>query len=414
MATVISRSALPPASRGRISVFGTAIAVIIFYMIALPKGGIKVGGVPLTIGYAFTPLLALLAMARGRGLSLPVDRLLALVPAVALALWSALVVHINGAESTGSLISYFVSVLYLPFFGLITFSPLLLDDRRHLVERAFVWAIRFIVVYGIFLFFFKQVTGRWIEIPYVTVNVADVGQLDDKLIQRGSFFKLISTYNNGNIFGVCVMLMAPLYCLLEEKRILRAALYVALFLTLSRTAWIGMALLFALRSFGRGVRPSTILYLLVSSAIAVVILSFTVTAMGRDMSFLWDRNLGGRIAQLDVLSDMRIIPYEVFTSLPEIAYLGAIRYFGIPGFFLFIAYLGVVPAILWLEGVPALSLTPAAACQQGLLIYMVIACSDAAFGFIPVMMVFWMIAGMGLWYAHHQARLEGLARATSD
>lgn len=414
MATVIGQSALAPGARSRIGVFGAATAFLMFYMIALPKGGIKVAGVPLTIGYAFTPLLALLAMARGRGLSIPVDRLLALLPPVALALWSALVVHINGAESTGSLISYFVSVVYLPFFGLIAFSPLLLDDRRQLIERTFVWAIRFIVVYGIFLFVFKQTTGRWIEIPYLTVNIADVGQLDDKLIRRGAFFKLISTYNNGNIFGVCVMLMAPLYCLLEERRILRAALYLALFLTLSRTAWIGMALLFTIRSLARGVRPSTILYLLISSALAVVILSFTVTAMGRDMSFLWDRNLGGRIAQLDVLSDMRIIPYEVFTSLPEIAYLGAIKYFGIPGLFLFVAFLAVVPAILWLEGVPFLSLNPASACQQGLLIYMIIACSDAAFGFIPVMMVFWMIAGMGLWYAHYQARLEGLARANPD
>ena len=414
MATVMDRSALSPASHGRIGIFGAAIAFLIFYMIALPKGGIKVAGVPLTIGYAFTPILAILAMARGHGLSIPVDRLLALVPPVGLALWSAFVVRINGAESTGALISYFVSVVYLPFFGLIAFSPLLLDDRRRLVERAFVWAVRFIVVYGIFLFVFKQATGRWIEIPYITVNVADVGQLDDKLIRRGTFFKLISTYNNGNIFGVCVILMAPLYLLLEERRVLRGALYLALFLTLSRTAWIGMAMVFTMRSFSRGVRPSTILYLLVSSALAVFVLSFTVTAMGRDMSFLWDRNLGGRIAQLDVLSDMRIIPYKMFTSLPEIAYLGVIEFFGIPGFFLFVAYLAVVPVILWLEGVPPLSLSPASACQQGLLIYMVLACSDAAFGFIPVMMVFWMIAGLGLWYAHHQARLEGLVRATSN
>lgn len=414
MATVMDRSALSPASRGRIGIFGAAIAFLIFYMIAFPKGGIKVAGVPLTIGYAFTPILAILAMARGRGLAIPVDRLLALTPPAALAVWSGFVVRINGAESTGALISYFVSVVYLPFFGLVAFSPLLLDDRRHLVERTFVWAVRFIVVYGIFLFLFKQVTGRWIEIPYLTVNVADVGQLDDKLIRRGAFFKLISTYNNGNIFGVCVILMAPLYCLLEERRILRSALYVALFLTLSRTSWIGMALVFVFRSLSRGVRPSTILYILLSGVLAIFVMSFTVTAMGRDMSFLWDRNLGGRVAQLDVLSDMRIIPYEMFTSLPEIAYLGVVKFFGIPGFFLFVAYLAVVPVILWLEGVPPLSLSPAAACQQGLLIYMVLACSDAAFGFIPVMMVFWMIAGLGLWYAHDQARLEGLVRATSD
>jgi hypothetical protein len=411
MATAIGRGVLMPVARRRVGIFGTVIAFLLFYMIAFPKGGIKVSGIPLTIGYTFTPLLALLAMARARGLAIPIDRLLALMPCLALALWSAIVVHMNGAESLGSVISYFFTVLYLPMFGLIAFSPLILDDHRHLIERTLVWAMRFIVVYGLFLFVFRQVTGHWIEIPYVTVNVADVGQLDDKYIRRGLFFKLISTYNNGNIFGLCVLIMAPLYCLLEERRILRGALYLALFLTLSRTAWIGMALLFTVRSLSRGVRPATILYLLVSSAVALLILSFTVTAMGRDMSFLWDRNLGGRIAQLDILSDIRIIPDQIFTSLPEIAYLGMIKFFGIPGLIFFVAYLAGPPIILCLEGVRPMSPAPAAACMQGLVIYMIMACADAAFGLIPVMMVFWMIAGMGFWYAHGQAKLERRAYA---
>jgi len=411
MATAISRGALVPVSRPRFGVFTATIAFLLFYMIAFPKGGIKAGGVPLTIGYAFTPLLALLAMARARGLGIPVDRLLALIPCAALTLWSGIVIHFNGAETLGSVISYFVTIFYLPIFGLIAFSSLTLDDNRQLIERTLVWAVRFIVVYGIFLFVFKQVTGRWIEIPYVTVNAADVGQLDDKYIRRGSFFKLISTYNNGNIFGLCIMMMAPLYLMLERLRILRIALYFALFLTLSRTAWIGMALLFTIRSLAHGVRPATILYLLVSAAIALLILSFTVTAIGRDMSFLWDSNLGGRVNQLEVLSDIRIIPNEMFTALPEIAYLGVLSFFGIPGFVLFLAYLATPSLVLWLEGVPPISLSPAAACMQGMMIYIVMACADAAFGLIPVMMVFWMVAGMGFWYANHQARLQGLVRA---
>lgn len=411
MATAIGRGMELPAARKRIGVVSVAIAFLFFYMIAFPKGGIKAGGIPLTIGYAFTPLLAFLALGRSRGFTIPVDRLLAYLPCLALGLWSALVIHFNGAESLGAVISYFVTVLYLPLFGLITFSPLLLDDKRRLVERTFVWAVRFIVAYGIFLFVFRQVTGQWIEIPYLTVNAADVGTLDDKYIRRGMFFKLISTYNNGNIFGLCVATMAPLYFYLEERKLLRGALYLALFLTLSRTVWIGMALLFTTQSLARGVRPSTILYILISSALAVIVLSFTATAIGRDMSFLWDRNLGGRIGQLDVLSDVRIIPEDAFVALPEIVYLGMLQFFGIPGLLLLLSYLGGPILILWLEGVLPMRLSPAAACMRGMAIYMLLACADAAFALIPVMLVFWIIAGLGFWYAHHQGKFTRLLRA---
>lgn len=411
MATALHGEDRANIARSQLSVVGVCIAFMIFYMIAFPKGGIKVLGAPLTIGYAFTPLLALVAMARGKGLALPIDRLLAFLPCALLTMWSVIVVYLNGSKSSATTISYFVSIIYLPLFGLVAFSPLLLDDQRGVVEKTLLWATRVIVVYGLFLFVFRQVTGRWIEIPYVTVNADDVGQLDDKYIRRGLFFKLISTYNNGNLFGISVLILAPLYLSLEKKPWLRGALYLALFLTLSRTVWIGMALVLSFRMLARGIRPSTVLYMLLSVLVAIVMVSAMVTAMGRDMSFIFDSHLGGRINQLDALRDVRIIPYEAFPGFPEIVYLGVVRYFGIPGLLLFVAHLVVPVLILWLEGVPLVRPNKAGACAQGMLIYAVIAAADAAFGLIPVMMVFWMIAGMGFWYAHHQASAEGLTRA---
>lgn len=413
MATTISGGVRGVGVHHRIGVFGVAVAFMLFYMIAFPKGGIKFRAVPLTIGYAFTPLLALFAMARGKGLSLPVDRLIVFLPCAALTMWSMTVVYINGSTSSAATISYFVTILYLPVFGLITFSALLLDDQRHLIERTFVWAIRFIVIYGIFLFVFRQVTGKWIEIPYITVNAADVGQLDDKYIRRGIFFKLISTYNNGNLFGISVLIMAPLYMMLEKKWFLRGSVYLALFLTLSRTVWIGMFILLAFRLLSRGVKASTVIYGVFSLLFSIILVAIMVSAMGRDISFIFDSHLGGRADQLFALTDVRIIPYEAFPGFPEIVYLGVVRYFGIPGLLLFIAYLVTPALVLRLEGVPMIRPNPAGACMQGMLIYVIVACADAAFGLIPVMMVFWMIAGMGFWYAHHQARLEGRARAVA-
>ncbi len=414
MATTFRRnSAAPPVPRTKIGVFATTVAFLFFYMIAFPKGGIKAGDVPLTIGYAFTPVLALLVASSARTLAIPIDRLLAAIPCLLLTLWSFIIVRINGYQGTGALISYFVTIAYLPIFGLITFSAPLFNNNQRLIERTFVWAFRFIVLYGIFLFIFRQTTGHWIEIPYVTVNAGDVGQLDDKYIDRGGIFKLISTYNNGNIFGLCTIMMAPLYLTFENKKILKIAMYGALFLTLSRTIWIGMTILFVVRSLTKGIRPLSLLYMIVGVLFGMIILYFLLDAVGLNLAFLTDRNLGGRVNQFSVLQDIRIIPAIPFKGLPEIVYLGMLDSFGVPGLLLFVAFLGAPPLLLWLEGALFLGVTPASACMQGMVLYMIMACADAAFGLIPVMMIFWMIAGMGFWYAAQQAKLQGSLRAAA-
>jgi len=399
------RSNLPPA---RLVEFAPTLALIsfaVFFSIAFPKGGIKIYNIPITFGYLMTAALLLAALLRTGGLSIPLDRLLAFVPCLLLGLWSAVVVAINGSSSFGYTLSYFTSVLYLPFFGLVVFSPLVLDDGHQRIEKAFLWAVRIIVAYGIFLFFFRQFSGSWIEIPYLTVNVADAGQLDDKYINRGGIFKLISTYNNGNIFGVSLAIMAPLYLRLERQAVLRWLAYVALFLTLSRTAWIAAILIMGLRSLSKGIRPITLFYL----AFGILVVGWAVVGLlsflGRDMSFIFDSDLGGRADQLRVLENISLIPQGQVSALPEIVYLGVLNFFGLPGLILFVVHLLMPSLLLKAEGVPLLSPSRASACLQGLLIYVIIAGADAAFSYIPVMMIFWMIAGMGLWYAHRQVQV---------
>jgi hypothetical protein len=413
MASAIDRSIQLPALRPRKAWSGVMLAFLVFYIIAFPKGGIKAGGVPLTIGYVLTTFMLILAMLRGNRLSIPFDRMLAFLPCLLLGLWSLLVLRTNGTDSVGFTVSYFVSVFYLPLFGLVFFSALVLDEHCDRIEGAFLWAIRFIVLYGIFLFLFKQVTGQWIEIPYITVNVADVGQLDDKYINRGGIFKLISTYNNGNIFGVCLAIMAPLYLTLERRKYLQWAFYAAMFLTLSRTVWIAAILIIFMRTMSKGIRPLSLLYLAIGLLMAGSIIVVLLNALGVDVSFIFDSRLGGRANQLNALDDIRFIPEGQIGTLPEIVYLGVLEFFGIPGLLLFVAHLLVPPLLLRIEGVRLLATSPASACLQGLLIYAVVAGADAAFSFIPVMMVFWMVAGWGFWYAHRQALLTKGTREAS-
>jgi len=413
MATTAINRAAPRRAGGqsKLTLTGILLAFLAFFITAFPKGGLKIYNIPLTFGYIFTTAMVLIAMVRAKGLSLPMDRLLAFAPCLLLGLWSLLVVAVNGTQSFGFTLSYFTSVLYLPFFGLVVFSPLVLDEHHSWIEQALLWAVRFIVVYGIFLFLFRQLTGSWIEIPYLTVNVDDAGQLDDKFINRGGIFKLISTYNNGNIFGVSLAIMAPLYLRLESRRILKWAMYAALFLTLSRTVWIAAFLIMILGALSKGVRPLTVLYLafgiLLAGSVVIGLLNF----LGQDISFVFDSNLGGRAAQFRVLDDISMIPEGAVSALPEIVYLGALQFFGVPGLLLFVAHLLTPALLLMAEGTRILSVSKASACLQGLLIYAIIAWADAAYSYIPVMMIFWMIAGLGFWYAHYHALMKGAREA---
>lgn len=401
-AFIRDRSSSPPLFARPKGAFVAVLPIILFFMLAFPKGGVRISDVPITFGYLLTPVLLLGALMRGDVRGIPNDRLLAFLPALVMAVWAMVVVAVNGQDSFGYTASFFISALYLPIFGLTVFSDLILRDCSDRVRRTLLWAVRFIVVYGLFLFFYKLATGRWIEIPYLTVNAGDVGNLESKFINRGSIYKLISTYNNGNIFGVAVCIMAPLYLRIERSRIFVILLYAALVLTLSRTVWIGTLLVLALNIFSGKVKPITFLYFAGALLLSAGALAFVLQLMNRDLSFLLDKSLGNRSDQLNAFIDPRIIPTRITTVLPEIVYTGILSNYGYPGLLFFIVHLLAAPMLLLIGGARLLSRSPASACLQGLIIYPVLAGSDSAYNFPPVMMIYWMIAGLGFWCARQE------------
>ena len=113
---------------------------------------------------------------------------------------------------------------------------------RSFAPIAYAVAVLFVSAYGIFLFFYKLGTGSFIEIPYLTVNAGDLGELEGKSIDRGGIFKLISTYNNGNVYGISILILLPLYAHLEKRlsRVLtvKASLvFLRRFAEADETAW---------------------------------------------------------------------------------------------------------------------------------------------------------------------------------
>lgn len=220
------------------------IPLLIVFLVLFPKGGIKLAGAPLTWGYMLIGISAIPLLAL-RLLVLPLRTTLRAVLAFATLLPFLLLfvysIETNGIALLGYAISVFTNFAVLPALFLLVYPPFLSFVSLPQFSRWLRASILIAAVWGIFLFFLHPVVGHYIEIPYLTVNAADAGQIElTKHIARGRFLKLISTYNNGNVYGAAMLILLPLYDLLEPARWKRNTLRLALVLTLSRTVWAGL------------------------------------------------------------------------------------------------------------------------------------------------------------------------------
>ena len=390
---------------------------LVVFLCLFPKGGVKLGNIPLTWGYLYfallTPPLVLV-----RVLLLPLRfsrRLLVLLAILApiqiLCLYSRIVYGI--LDGSFALATY-AGLFFLPWIFLLVFPPFLgyIDGQRlaKYVRLCIVGA----AAWGILLFVWHPITGHFIEIPYLTVNAADVGDLENtKHIARGFFLKLISTYNNGNLYGVCTLILLPLYTLLEPKKWRRAIVQCALFLTLSRAVWAGLIVneLFALillvlrqvdtfpRVFlgGAGKRIAAL-------ATTVVLVFASLLFNANNLAFLFDAQLGGRISMINLLYNATLLPSRGVSGFQEVCYISAVDQFGWVGGFAFLLLM-MSPLLLLLVDPSALQSPYRRAALKGLMLYSFMAGIDGGFSYIPTMSFYWfayMIYLFG-WPAAHPA-----------
>lgn len=295
-----------------------------------------------------------------------------------------------GYESLGWAISLVLNLIIFPFIFL-----LILDNFIEKLDLTFLFdflkkGILIIAVYGIFLFFFKLITHNWIEIPYLTVNAADYHKLDDKYIDRGGgIFKLISTFNNGNIYGISMLLLLPLYDLVEKSKIFKFIVKSSLIFTLSRTVWIGLFLYeFFFKAYIFNIYKKPIRNLIVIIASISLLMLIPVLMVGNNFE-LFDKNLGGRLGQLSVLNDMHIFTNNEFRGINEIVYLSIMREFGLFGLLLYlVGILSIICFSYSSKNVYKRSIV------AGLSIYLIISLSDGALLFIPVMLYFWFLTSL--------------------
>lgn len=376
--------------------------LLLTFLVLFPKGGVKIGTIPLTWGYLLLGITGIACvpwwvMRISTTVRRPVLLALAsLIPIQLLIIYSLLA---NGVADTGFATSTCLALFGLPVFFMILVPQFLRSSLRMekllSVLRAFIFAT---AIYGIFLFFWHIVSGHFIEIPYLTVNAGDVGTLEtSKDIDRGGLFKLISTYNNGNVYGASILILLPLFDLIERRTWRKLLVRVALLLTLSRSVWIGMIVLqifYLVRDLSRDFRdfPYIRLGKSVKSLLILIPSAFVVglgmVLMSTGLGFLLDTSFGGRSAQFAAFTNATVLPSVPVDAFLEVVYASAAQLFGYAGLFALVLFL-TFPIIIYLTHPRIRKEKLNTAAFLGLLVYVFMCGMDGAFDYIPVMAFYW-------------------------
>jgi len=308
---------------------------------------------------------------------------------------AGMTILLNGYENLGHTISFFMTFYFLPLF-FFTYASKFIDNLDlEKFYKFFKLGVFLIAVYGIFLFFCKILTGKFLEIPFLTANFHDLGELENKNIQRGSLFKLISTYNNGNIYGACILMLLPLYCYLEKSPLRQWILKASIILTLSRTAWFGLIFCELLQNVFIERKSKTYVFFTLVKLLGLMGFFYVITILcGFDFAFIFDKNLGGRDAQFSLIQDTSIFSSLPFNVIAEIVYLSILAQFGIIGLFFFIInmvsplFFSLISRTKGPDRLVKYSIT------CGLVNYLFICLSDGATLYIPTMVFYWFLSSL--------------------
>ena len=365
---------------------------IFFFILIFPKAGFKLGSIPISLGYVFLGLYSLYSIFRFRFEPSKESALflLAWIP-----FQIVIVIHFifYPPQDIGYFISLVVNFIFFPylFYGLFP---------KHSSQDFLIYFIKYlrmsiflVCLYGIVLFFYKIIFGEFLEIPGLTSNFSDYGTLEEtKFIDRGGIYKLISTYGNGNLFGICIMFFYPLFLTYEPSILRRWTCRIALVLTLSRTIWIGLIIAEIIHLF---ILPK------IKKTISVALLLLMIFSANRFMesfqdknNFLLDASLGGRDEQLHVFNNLTFIGAGGFDGIYEMVFLGILKSFGVLGLFTF-TFAAIFPLIYSL-------FKPNTIIQKQLLIgiflYGILSISDGAILLIPVMYFYYFSNNLVIYY----------------
>lgn len=226
------------------------LLLTIIVNVLIPKAGIKIGEIPLTLGNVLLAVLLIesfIYMLNER-LSVKKNELIILLGVF----YFSFVLIMSCLFSDASITST------IPFFVTLSVYPLTyFAIKKFVTSREYVQEI-FGVIYTCVLIVFAYMFIQFVfgigntAIPGVTVNYSDyilnpTGWWLQKSNAYGESSKFFSTYQNGNVFGLSILLLFPIIfrlpnTIFKNKAILLVLFLIACFLTGSRTVVLGCIL----------------------------------------------------------------------------------------------------------------------------------------------------------------------------
>lgn len=229
-------------------VFNLLLATI-FFNIWFPKAGIKLSGIPLTIGNIFFAILLIFWLYKKIKNGFLVAHKIELF-ILSLMFFSLLKYIVIGDYLSN--IGYIIPLIVYPIIFFIVYDLVDSRQKERKIIKVLIGGFFFICLYALV----QYILGiEKVCIPGLTVNLSDYMQYGSKwYLQKnnnntGIGTKMISTYQNGNLFGVNTLLIYPIIYSYFKKNNKIKLMYMSLilfvicvFLSLSRACWLGIVL----------------------------------------------------------------------------------------------------------------------------------------------------------------------------
>lgn len=399
--------------------------IMVFINVTFPKAGIKLGGIPLTVGNVFLMLTIMMWFFYVIWKRCFVFSTAEKYVILGCIYWLIrfMFTMVGGRVGLSDWVGFFVPLVIYPFTFIVMNYFITEQKQIDFIIRMLLWGTVIVFVFG----FLQAAFGiEKFSIPGLTVNYTDyissTNWYAEKYngVQEGvTYSKTVSTYQNGNLLGVNILLFCPMiYESIENKtwrNIYMLVFILFCILTGSKTCWVGIFIYLFIKGIvivnrkwadGRKVQFACLVIAMIP-VVAAIFLGMFPQIMERfrdSFTFKNINDLSGRSQSMNELINYFIVKTEWILTGPygltaywgssyEMAYFCILMIGGLAGL---IAFLGPIMFILIrYTGKHIKESRILKGITHGVIVYIIIAFVEGALWLPPTAINLWMVLALG-------------------
>ena len=228
------------------------LLLTIFFSIWFPKAGVKFSGIPLTVSnvlFGITFILWIFKKIKFGKVKISSLGTI-LIFTIGYCIFKYIIAYAGGKSFIES-IGYIIPLIIYPLIFFTTFDEIENKNQIDQIIKIIIYGFWFICFYALL----QYIVGiNKCAIPGLTVNLSDYQNNGEYWYMHKANgtqvdeAKIVSTYQNGNLFGIGLLLIYPLvnkyYKDCKNRKLENFSLIIFVlctFLTLSRACWLGIA-----------------------------------------------------------------------------------------------------------------------------------------------------------------------------